>query len=260
MRRARKCAARATGCSSALHEPDLPEFLGPNRTAVGDPNRIAQILRNLVDNAIKFTGSGGVTVRARILIDPAHPDSLCVDVWVADTGPGIPAHLQSMVFAAFTQADEATTRRFGGTGLGLAISQELCHAMNGDIRVSSVPGAGATFSFRVRCGSGARLLPAPALAPATDASDATGTPGDEALPSRRVLVAEDNAVNRKVLQLMLSSAGMEVEFAVDGEQACCLAAGMNGHVAKPIQRKELLETIRRHLAQGAASTQPPNSG
>jgi CheY-like chemotaxis protein/HPt (histidine-containing phosphotransfer) domain-containing protein len=136
-------------------EKKLPVILipadGVPETVSGDPTRIRQVLLNLIANAVKFTAEGHVAIR----IAPAGPDRLRFAV--ADTGIGIPAHLQHRLFREFSQVEASTARRFGGTGLGLAISRRLVEAMGGAIAVDSVEGAGAVFSFEV---------PLPVLEPA----------------------------------------------------------------------------------------------
>ena len=122
---------------------DLAAFVDPviPQTVLGDPVRLRQVVGNLVNNAIKFTESGGVLIR----VEPAGPASIRISV--QDTGIGIPADKIDQLFEAFTQADQSTTRRFGGTGLGLAISKRLIDAMGGRIGASSQVGKGSTFTF-----------------------------------------------------------------------------------------------------------------
>jgi signal transduction histidine kinase/CheY-like chemotaxis protein/HPt (histidine-containing phosphotransfer) domain-containing protein len=124
---------------------DLAAFIDPAlpRTVLGDPVRLRQVIGNLVNNAIKFTETGGVLIR----VEPAAGDHIRLSV--QDTGIGIPADKIGGLFAAFTQVDQSTTRRFGGTGLGLAISKRLIDAMGGVVAVSSVEGRGSTFSFEI---------------------------------------------------------------------------------------------------------------
>jgi signal transduction histidine kinase/ActR/RegA family two-component response regulator len=141
---------------------DVPAF------ARGDPGRLRQVLVNLLGNAVKFTQHGSVTLRvdaqARSCAD-GEP-SILLDVEVGDTGLGIPADKQDLVFDAFAQADSSTTRRFGGTGLGLAITRHLVEAMGGTISVSSTPGLGSRFRFTVA------LRPAPGAAVSSGAAGA----------------------------------------------------------------------------------------
>ena len=118
-------------------DPDLPTV------AYGDPHRLRQVLVNLVSNAVKFTGSGSVTIGA------TSSDDGSLVVRVQDTGVGISAAARARLFQPFTQADASTTRRFGGTGLGLAICRELCELMGGGVRVDSEVGRGSTFTFHL---------------------------------------------------------------------------------------------------------------
>ena len=121
-----------------------PETLG---TVNGDPIRLKQILTNLINNAIKFTHEGGISLHAQIL----HEKEADVQIQfrVKDTGIGVEQEAQEKLFQAFTQADSSTTRRYGGTGLGLVISQRLAELMNGEIIVKSTPGEGSTFAVTV---------------------------------------------------------------------------------------------------------------
>jgi PAS domain S-box-containing protein len=138
----RVLAQRARVKSIALNtrfHPDLPD------TVIGDPTRLRQVLVNLIDNAIKFTEQGSVTVE--IGVESATDDAVVVRFAVIDTGIGISADMQSRVFEAFTQADGTTTRRFGGTGLGLTISLQLVSLMGGRMWLESTPGGGSAFYF-----------------------------------------------------------------------------------------------------------------
>ncbi|MGE3274992.1 MAG: PAS domain-containing protein [Vicinamibacterales bacterium] len=171
---------------------------------MGDSLRVAQVLRNLLANAMKFTAAGTVTVR--VAADAEGHTTMTV----ADTGPGIPADRIEQLFQPFTQADESTSRQFGGTGLGLAIARELVQLMGGQIDVESRIGEGATFRVRL-------LLP-PAAAdegPLTAAAQAGRWP----VLRLRVLVAEDNVVNARVVLLMLSRLGCHTTMATNGFQA-----------------------------------------
>jgi PAS domain S-box-containing protein len=164
-------------------DPDVPDRL------VGDANRFRQVLLNLIGNAIKFTASGEVVVR----IDCTSPtsNSLLLRCDVADTGIGIEAKKQKLIFEAFTQSDTSTTRNYGGTGLGLTICSQLIEMMGGAIWVKSELGSGSTFSFTARFG----------FVPLQE--KASPTLNLEALRSLPVLIVDDNATNRKILEGML---------------------------------------------------------
>ena len=182
---------------------------------LGDPLRFGQILLNLVSNAIKFTEAGSVNVR--IVAGTLTDRTIELITSVHDTGIGMTEAEQERVFEAFAQSDSSITRRFGGTGLGLAISRALIMKMGGTISVESTPGIGSTFTFTAVLG-----LPSAADAAApvngVPADDATGSP-EHALAGRRVLVVEDNAINRQILDRLLSRLEMVVDFANNGREA-----------------------------------------
>jgi PAS domain S-box-containing protein len=185
---------------------DIPEALPA--LVVGDEARLRQVLINVLANAFKFTAAGEVEVS--VCADPDDPER--VHFAVRDTGIGIePAH-QVHLFSAFSQADSSIARRYGGSGLGLAICRRLVEAMDGRIGVESAPGQGATFRFSARLGVDSRT---PSIV------ERRGVPRATAPPARalRLLVAEDNAVNRKVVALLLRKLGYSADFASDGEQA-----------------------------------------
>jgi CheY-like chemotaxis protein len=179
---------------------------------VGDPGRLQQILTNLLGNAIKFTSRGQVslTVREDVRIE----GSTRLHFFVADTGIGIAADKHTSVFDAFSQADSSTTRRFGGTGLGLAISTTLVQMMGGRIWVESQPDVGSTFQFTASFDTrdGARVMPTPGPLPAL-------VPAPAMRRSLRVLLAEDNLVNQRVAEGMLTTRGHRVTVANNGRQA-----------------------------------------
>ncbi|HVO36480.1 MAG TPA: response regulator [Gemmatimonadales bacterium] len=175
--------------------PDLPPQVR------GDPGRLRQVLTNLVGNAIKFTASGEVVLRA----EPVWADGerVVVQFVVRDTGIGIPSDKLELVFQEFAQADTSTTRRYGGTGLGLAISRRLVRMMGGELSAESVEGRGTSFRFAVRL-QAVRGALAPLSALSTDA-----------LVGARVLVVDDNATNRQVVRRFLEDAQAVVAEAAD---------------------------------------------
>jgi two-component system, sensor histidine kinase and response regulator len=191
--------------------PDVPIAVS------GDPGRVRQVLVNLLSNAVKFTERGEVVVRASLVsgatsglrraisgqATPADSASLLpvlVRFEIQDTGIGIPPQVQAKLFQPFAQADASTTRTFGGTGLGLAICKRLVEMMGGEIGVVSAGGAGSTFHFTVK------LVPRVAAEPTQNVVNLTGV---------RVLVIDDNATNRTILQQQLMRWGMVCEVAQD---------------------------------------------
>ena len=176
----------------------------------GDPLRLRQVLLNLVANALKFTDAGGVTVTVELVSDREGVVELAFSV--SDTGIGISPEQQRQVFEAFRQADSSITRRYGGTGLGLAISARLVQMMGGEIRLASEPGRGSTFSFTARF---AQAHPVPAAA--STAPEGAAFLG--AARPQRILVAEDNLINQRVIARTLQKAGHEVRLAANGREA-----------------------------------------
>ena len=182
-------------------DPSLPERL------IGDPGRLRQILLNLGSNAIKFTRAGEVALT--VSVEESDANSTAIRCEVRDTGIGIPAARVDALFQPFTQIDASTTRHYGGTGLGLSIVRRLAELMDGQVGVESQEGVGSVFWFTARFGA-ARCAP--------------GEPhGDiAALKSRRALIVDDNATNRKVLVGQLTQLGME-PTSVDGAEAAMAA-------------------------------------
>jgi PAS domain S-box-containing protein len=287
---------------------DLPEALA-GLTVNGDPLRLGQILLNLTGNAIKFTTQGSVTVSGRCIAEDDATISLRFAV--EDTGIGIPMAAQGRLFTAFEQADNSMTRNYGGTGLGLAISKRLVRLMDGDIGAESASGEGSTFWFTVKLRRCTGEPPKPAGAHANAVTQILTF--DERIqrehPGARVLLAEDEPINREVSLDLLEGAGLSVDVATDGVKALelarknrydlilmdiqmphlngldatrairnlgadslnratpilaltanafdedyriCLAAGMNDHLAKPIDPDALLETIHAWLCRTRA--------
>jgi PAS domain S-box-containing protein len=178
---------------------DLPDAL------VGDPSRLAQVLINLGNNAVKFTERGEVIVAVEVLARDASSVRLRFEV--RDTGIGITPEEQQRLFKPFSQADSSTSRRFGGTGLGLAISRHLVRMMGGELGVDSTPGRGSRFHFSASFGLGPERA-------ATDADPSRG-----GLRGARVLVVDDNDVAREVLVHMAGSLGLRASAANGGHEA-----------------------------------------
>jgi PAS domain S-box-containing protein len=273
------------------------------KTVVGDPARLRQVLVNLVDNAIRFTDKGRieVTVWTRRLTKK----SATLAFVVSDTGIGIPDDKKQLIFEAFTQADESTSRNYGGTGLGLAISSRLVEMMGGRIWVTTVPKKGSKFHFTVEFSLTTRQRSQPA-------DEVQTVPRLEPL---RVLVAEDNHVNRVLVVRMLEQEGHKVSIAGSGAEAIelikrepvdlilmdlempnvggleatriiragekrnggyvpilavtahampgyrerCLEAGMDGYIAKPLQREELWRAMAKVLPSRLSERRDPQA-
>jgi len=257
---------------------------------LGDPVRIRQVLTNLCDNAIKFTGQGGVYVDVRCkATDAGHSE---LQFSVRDTGIGIPAEKQQGIFEAFTQADTSTTRQFGGTGLGLTICARLVELMGGRIWVESVSGQGSTFHFTVQV-ENMVTAPQPVAAPTVEANASP-------VHALRVLLVEDHPINQMLATTLLKKWGHTVVLAKNGQEGvdlfaaqpwdivlmdmqmpvmggleatrliraserpgqrtpivamtanameadkqACLEAGMDDHLAKPFNAKDLQDILER---------------
>jgi len=185
--------------------------LEPGSQLVSDEGRLRQILMNLLGNAVKFTEQGTVTLTASVTPEKE------IEFSVRDTGPGIPNDQQAVIFERFRQVDASVTRKHGGTGLGLAISQELAQLLGAEIRFSSKVGVGSTFSFK---------LPMPLSSVETSGSlSQTAAAARPALPltqnaqACRILLAEDNELNRRVIQLGLAKINAEIVAVENGAQA-----------------------------------------
>lgn len=289
--------------STRAHEKGLSFSVSIDEVAdnwcIGDPTRLRQIIYNLMSNAIKFTNEGDIKVRASGEKIGEGEIALCFEV--EDSGIGIDENGIARLFQKFSQADSATTRKFGGTGLGLAISKQLANLMGGDIVVKSALGVGSIFTFTVRVPIGQ----APAQTDAQTFNEALAIDGEDA-KVLRILAAEDNANNRLVLKMFLEQVGVTPTFVENGALAVeawktadfdvilmdvqmpimsgpeasseirklerktnrartpiialtanamthhvreCLLAGMDAHVAKPIQPDLLFATIDEVLTR-----------
>ncbi len=197
---------------------DLLVDIGPEVPAwvSGDDRRLRQILVNLVGNAIKFTPFGQVTLRVRASEEEGR---LALVITVEDTGIGIADNKLEQIFERFSQADTAISRRYGGTGLGLSISRGLAQAMGGDITVHSTLGEGSVFTVKLSLAVAAD----PILVPQTD-EDFGAAVDFSALEGLRLLVAEDNRVNRLLISKFLAAVPVQLRFARNGAEAVDLAA------------------------------------
>lgn len=277
-----------------LHIDLAPELAG--RHCKGDPQRIGQVLLNLLGNAVKFTTTGIISVKVAPIED--SPGEIVVRFDISDTGIGISKADQSRLFSAFEQADGSTTRKYGGTGLGLAISKRLIEMMGGEIGVESTPGQGSTFWFTLHL---EEARPDFALNVAEATMSAESRLKSE-FAGRHLLLAEDEPINQEVSRDLLEDIGLVVDIAVDGEEAIamakatdyalilmdvqmplingidatrairalpgrqttpilamtanafnedrqrCLDAGMNDHIAKPVNPQRLFEKILKWLS------------
>ncbi|PYX99359.1 MAG: histidine kinase, partial [Acidobacteria bacterium] len=183
---------------------EIPEVL------VGDCARLRQVVLNLIGNAIKFTDNGEIAVRVEL--ESQDEDAIGLHFTVKDTGIGIPAEKQALIFEAFAQADSSTTRRFGGTGLGLAICSQLVELMRGKVWVHSSPGKGSIFHFTTKFGR----------------ADASAVAGPAKMLSRMsVLVVDDNQTNRRILQEILARWNMRPVTADSAKSAmAAIEAGL----------------------------------
>jgi PAS domain S-box-containing protein len=199
---ARLLALRASekGIELACHvAPDVAA------TLIGDAGRLRQIVLNVLGNAVKFTSRGEVVLR--VTTETETDEHVTLRFAVTDTGVGIAREQQEDIFGAFTQGDPSTTRRYGGTGLGLAIARHLVDLMHGRIWVESEVGQGSTFTFTADFGRSAEARPAPQARQR------------KALDGLRVLIVDDNATNRRILEEMLASWRMKPTVVADAASA-----------------------------------------
>ncbi|MGM9482520.1 PAS domain S-box protein [Roseateles sp. NT4] len=209
------------GCAALGRERglDMQIELAPGlpRLVVGDPLRVRQIMANFLVNALKFTERGHIRLKL------AAADANRVRIVVQDSGIGVPAELQGRLFRPFAQADDSTTRRFGGTGLGLSICRELATRMEGRVGVQSDGASGSSFWAEL-------ALPTSHTIDDTATRKRIPLPPRYPLAGQRLLVAEDNPVNRLIITALLQRLGAEVVEAEDGEQAVRLAREQAGRL------------------------------
>ena len=262
---------------------------------IGDDQRLAQIITNLLGNAVKFTpDNGSISLDAKFCGE--ENGACCVRISVSDSGIGISPEQQAKLFQSFQQAESNTTRKFGGTGLGLAISKSIVEMMGGEIWVESKLGEGSSFTFTFKAGRGAdeNSLPPPAEKMQPDI--------DGLFAGRRILMAEDVEINREIVLALLEPTRLQIDCAENGREAVrmfleapdkyemifmdlqmpemdgydatrqirasgapnagdipiiamtanvfkedvesCIAAGMNGHIGKPLDFDDVIEKLR----------------
>ena len=195
---------------------------------IGDPYRLNQILLNFISNAIKFTEKGKVDIGCYVVSDT--PDNQTIKLQIVDTGIGMtPAFVQNL-FHKFTQEDESVTRRFGGSGLGLSICKQLIDLMNGQVTVESEKGKGTTISIVLDFPKGTKAdLPIKVI----------GIINSQTLAGKKILVADDNEMNRAVAQIILENYGAQVTVAVDGQDALMKATTDFDIILMDIQMPEM---------------------
>ena len=185
---------------------DVPRYIK------GDPIRLKQILTNLINNGIKFTSEGGITVNVNV--EQKSGDSIDLEFTVADTGIGIPEDKQEAIFKAFSQAESSTTRKFGGTGLGLAITRELIQKHGGEIRVESREGEGSRFLFSLSY----PIVPPEAYTEKLGIHSMKDI-NPERLEGLRILIAEDDTMNQFVIRKLMKRWGINFQIANNGKEA-----------------------------------------
>ncbi|WP_374479355.1 response regulator [Zoogloea sp.] len=190
----------------------------PACALLGDATRLQQALLNYANNAVKFTEAGAITLRIETLEEDAH--SVLLRFVVADSGIGIAPEAMPRLFNLFEQADNSMTRKYGGTGLGLAITRKIAQLMGGEAGASSMPGQGSTFWFTARLRKGGQALSVSTLHAEESAEECLAARHQ----GRRVLLVEDEPVNREIMLSLLGDVGLLVDAAEDGVQGLDMAA------------------------------------
>jgi len=189
-------------------EQTVPQFIS------GDSNQLKQVLNNLLSNAIKFTEIGEISLK--ISLKEENKKRLILQFEVADTGIGIDQEVREQIFHPFTQADASTTRRFGGTGLGLTICREIVEKMNGKICVESEVGKGSLFWFTAEFLKAEKFVN---VQNTIESEKSEKIEQNEKSKQIKILIAEDNEINREVASAMLKNIGIEAEMVEDGKKA-----------------------------------------
>jgi signal transduction histidine kinase/ActR/RegA family two-component response regulator len=223
------------------HLQVITEVQSPHCQLLGDPTRLQQALLNYATNAVKFTEQG--CIRLRVQVADENAERVMLRFAVEDTGIGIAPETLPRLFSAFEQADNTTTRKYGGTGLGLAITKRLAQLMGGDAGVESIPGAGSTFWFTATLKKG----------PVADTEIAAAADNAEAAlrqqyAGRRILLVDDEPINREITLLNLNEAGLMTDVATNGAEAVeHFAAGKYALVLMDMQMPVMdgLEATRR---------------
>jgi PAS domain S-box-containing protein len=204
--------AKDKGLGFHIETTSLPQTLH------GDPTRLQQALLNYVANAIKFTESGHITLRVKQ--EARADETTTLRFEVEDTGIGISSEVLPKLFGAFEQADNLTTRKYGGTGLGLAITKKVAEAMGGTAGVSSTAGQGSIFWFTATLRTGGQ--------PAKGATSVGVKAAEQTIlrehAGKRILLAEDDPINREIAQMLLEDVGIDVDLAEDGQEAVAKAS------------------------------------
>ena len=203
--------AEAKGIRLVVEGGTFPPYL------LGDPIRLRQALLNYAINAIKFSETGVVTLR--VLVQEECAASALLRFEVQDSGIGIQAEVLRRLFGAFEQADNSITRQYGGTGLGLAITRRLAELMGGEAGVESTPGVGSTFWFSARLNKGGELAAPPAARPVNAEAEIR-----RRYAGCRILVVDDEPLNREIAQMLLEGADLLVDTADDGAAAVQMAS------------------------------------
>jgi len=185
---------------------------GPRQVYLGDPHRIQQMLTNYINNAIKFSTHGRITIDARELSSDGQTARL--EFAVSDQGVGIAKDQQARLFERFSQVDNSITRQYGGTGLGLFLVRSLAHLMGGEVGVESEAGQGARFWFRIRLGVATALMK-----PLSGQDQVPPAPVLPAQFSCHVMVAEDNLLQQKLIDVLLKRRGIRITLVATGQQA-----------------------------------------